>query len=150
MWVFFIIMVICFTAMVVFRMFLDLRRQELQHVRLLQNDARSYDKYTHVTRQEAIEQVSQIVERIVGEQAALPRPSQMSDRDLDMQKEVNRTARQLPIARYLDPGEPPMLNQEWVDYKTANDFERFMRLQRAQDEMDERKRIEQLKRRYMP
>jgi len=47
------LLVICFTIIVLFRMYIDLRRVDHQHIRLLQSDVRSYERYQQIRQLEA-------------------------------------------------------------------------------------------------
>lgn len=53
MWFFLALTVICFTIIVLFRMFMDLRRNELNHVRMVQSDHRNHERYQAVKQLEA-------------------------------------------------------------------------------------------------
>jgi hypothetical protein len=47
------LLVICFTIIVLFRMYIDLRRVDHQHIRLLQSDIRGHERYQQVRQLEA-------------------------------------------------------------------------------------------------
>ena len=49
MWLLLSAVVVCFTIIVLFRMFIDLQRQNLQHQRMMFSDQRDYERYTAVT-----------------------------------------------------------------------------------------------------
>lgn len=53
MWFLLAIVVVCFTIMVMFRMFIDLRRVNNQHERLMRSDARDYERYIEVASRPA-------------------------------------------------------------------------------------------------
>ena len=52
MWFFLAFAVICFTIIVLFRMFIDMRRMEQQHNRLMQSDRRDYERFIEVATRE--------------------------------------------------------------------------------------------------
>ena len=47
------LLVICFTIIVLFRMYIDLRRVDHQHIRMLQSDVRGHENYQQVRQLEA-------------------------------------------------------------------------------------------------
>ncbi len=63
MWVFLALLIVCLTIIVVFRMYLDLREGDRRHIRLIQNDAQSYDKYKRITQQEALAEITKLVQQ---------------------------------------------------------------------------------------
>jgi len=117
---------VCFTIIVLFRMYIDLRRVDHQHIRLLQSDVRSHERYQQVRQLEA-------------PKAALP--------DFRTALELQRP----PKARYHESHSAPSLEelraaermvkrrpasmsnqelQEAVNRYLRDDYERFMRGQR--------------------
>ena len=53
MWLFLAALVVCFTIVVMFRMFIDLRRVDNQHDRLMQSDRRDYERYIEASSKPA-------------------------------------------------------------------------------------------------
>ena len=49
MWLFLSAIIICLTIMVMFRLYIDLRRQEQQFRRVMASDSRDYERYVAVT-----------------------------------------------------------------------------------------------------
>lgn len=134
MWFMLAILIVCFTLIVMFRMYLDLRRQDQQHIRLLQNDARSHDKYVRVTRQEAIGEMTKVLSDLKQGKYVLEPPSE---------DEVMKS-----IGAYDSHDEQPVMipyKQAWLDPRltTGNDiaslqeaqYQRFI-LQQQQHERD--------------
>lgn len=62
MWLTLAALIVCFTIIVLFRMYIDLRRQDQQHIRLTQSDQRNHEKYLRVTKQEAISEMTKVLE----------------------------------------------------------------------------------------
>ena len=52
MWFFLAFAAVCFTIIVLFRMFIDMRRMEQQHNRLMQSDRREYERFIEVATRE--------------------------------------------------------------------------------------------------
>ena len=52
MWFFLAFAAVCFTIIVLFRMFIDMRRMEQQHNRLMRADQRDYERYIEVRSRE--------------------------------------------------------------------------------------------------
>lgn len=83
MWLPLAVLILCFTIVVMFRMYIDLKRQEQNHQRMMRSDQRDYERYVSVTNREV-------------PKAQLP--------DFD---QVATRPQALPPARYYQPGDMP-------------------------------------------
>ena len=52
MWIFLAALIVCFTIVVIFRMYMDLRRQDQQYNRVMRSDQRDYERYIDVRSKE--------------------------------------------------------------------------------------------------
>jgi len=118
MWFFLAFAVICFTIIVLFRMYLDLRGQEQRHNRLMQSDRREYERFIEVTTRElpkaALPDFSKALapkpipahEIRYWEQGELPSAKQLS--------EVQRIYMEQEMSRYIDREERrDRMNRNW-------------------------------------
>lgn len=116
MWFVLGLIVICFTLLGMARMFLDLRERENVHARLRISDQQAYDKYKSVTQQEALENVTRLIEQVARhELPPAPSHSQMAPslQELRAQKIVAKTIKE----QYL-----------------RTDYENFMKQQKEYDD----------------
>ena len=123
MWLFLAAIVVCFTIVVLFRMYLDLKRQEQQHSRLVQADHRNHERYVAITRQETIQEIAPLIEKIVrSQQPALP-PARYIDDAMDFSESIPPipSDRQIIDARTLEA-----LKRTY----SRNDYERFIENQK--------------------
>ena len=110
MWFTIGLLIICFTIIVMFRMYMDLRRQDQQHVRLTQGDQRNHEKYMRITRQEAIGEMTKVLTDIKEGKVTLdPAPKQQA---------------------ILPPSveEPPQMTpykKAWIDPRTIGDMQQI-------------------------
>ena len=104
---------------------------------------RAYDKYKRVTRQEAIGDLTAVLEKLQKGQLSLPKGRGVEEQALYSYDDLGRPVipvpkgsvdehwnRILPVARYMNPKEPPMLNDEWVEYEKTRQHNAWMQRQR--------------------
>ena len=112
MWLTIGLLIICFTIIVMFRMYMDLRRQDQQHVRLTQGDQRNHEKYMRITRQEAIGEMTKVLTDLKEGKVTLdPAPKQQEGPDIRALGE-----------------EPPQMTpykKAWIDPRTIGDMQQI-------------------------
>jgi len=91
---------------------------------------RAYDKYKRVTTQEAIGDLTAVLEKLQKGQLSLPKGRSVDEQALYSHDELGRPVIPVPVARYMNPKEPPMLNDEWVEYEKTRQHNAWMERQR--------------------
>lgn len=141
MWGFLIVLVVCISLIIASRVYLDIRRQELTHIRLLQSDRQRYDEYMHVSKQEAIADVKKLLE---AHQQALPEAHYYQPNDPpDI---VHNATHTHPITEpQVDQRRHPLhphlvkINGAWLDTRLWSDAEMQMLEARYQAQKEQRR-----------
>ena len=89
MWFFLGLLIICLTIIAVFRMYLDLREGDRRHIRIVQSDAQSYDKYKRITQQEALTELTKLIDQRAIERQSMP-PKEQRYAPLPNEAELQR------------------------------------------------------------
>lgn len=151
MWLMIAVLIVCFTLIVMFRMYLDLRRQDQQHIRLLQNDHRSHEKYLRVTRQEAIGEMTKVLSDLKQGKYVLEPPSEeqiMKSIGSFREGPPDRPSDQPVMIPYKQAKlDPRLMTVSDIASLQEAEYRRFI-LQQQQQERDRIRR--EARRRYIP
>lgn len=138
MWFALGLFIVCFTIIVLFRMYIDLRRVDHQHIRMLQSDVRSHERYQQVRQLEAPKaalpdfktalEIQQLKRRYI-EPEALPSARYYSERDTAPSLEDLRAAERMVKRRPAQMTNAEL--QEAVNRYLQDDYDRFMRQQKG-------------------
>ena len=124
MWLFLSAIVLCvflFSMALLWVRVQDVRADAI--IKQVESD-RAYDKYKRITTQEAIGDLTMVLEKLQKGQLSLPK-APVEDQLGRMVHVPGRLE-----ARYINPKEPPMLNDEWVEYEKTRQHNAWMERQR--------------------